>query len=77
MLRKRSYFVKPGVHAVFPGTARQGKCDQTVVQRTDSVTVHVPQGDDMGVAEACPEPVEGKTFNGRFGSGMWLPTEMD
>ena len=50
---------------------------QASIQRADGVTVRVPQGDDMGVAEACPEPVEGKTFNGRFGSGMRLPTEMD
>jgi len=71
MLRKRSCFVKPGVHVVFPGIARQGKCDQTVIQRADGVTVR------EGVAETCPEPVEGKTFNGRFGSGMRLPTEMD
>jgi len=43
----------------------------------DHLTVHVPRGDNMGMTEACPEPVEGKTFNGRFGSGMRLPTGMD
>ena len=36
----------------------------------DGVTVRAPQGDDMGVAEACPEPVEGKTSRGCLVSVM-------
>ena len=43
------------VHAVF------GKAG---VKIAHGVTVRVPQGDDMGMAEACPEPVEGKTLRG-------------
>jgi hypothetical protein len=59
-LTTRFSLVEPGVHAVF---------DQTVIQRADSVTVC------MGVAEACPEPVEGKTLRGRFSVVIFLNRE--
>src|SRR3990172_6526104 len=49
------------VHAVFPGTARDllsksGKCGQAgpFGESAHGVTVRVPQGDDMCVAEAVP-----------------------
>jgi hypothetical protein len=38
-------FVEPCVHAVFPGTARQGRCGQAGVECAHAVTVRV------GVAE--------------------------
>ena len=43
------------------------------VESLYGVAVRVPQGDDMGVAEACPELVEGKTFSGRLVSVMEHP----
>ena len=38
----------------------------STIESLHGVTVRVPQGDDMGMAEACPEPVEGKTLRGAW-----------
>jgi hypothetical protein len=46
----------------------QSTCDWLFATYRISSSMGIPYGHDM--AEACPEPVEGKTFKGRLGAAL-------